>query len=182
LKLTSWEIAVIGVFAALHFVVASLNLFFAMFAHALTDAILCTCILLVAIHITQRPGVASLIGVVTGLLFFVFGTPFVAIPAWLVRGAIFDLVIFGLMHHKACCIKCCGVSAPASFFASTMLGFTLSSIFLVGYKPFFFSITLFIVLTIIGSALSVFGAYLALKINARIAPVIRRMITVEEVR
>ena len=175
-KLNSWEIAIIGIFSALHFAVASLNIFFEIFAHVTTDAILCTAILLVAMFTTQRPGVASLIGFTTGLLFFIFGNPIVSIPSWLTRGVVLDLIIFGLMRHKACCIKCTGISAPISFFTSTMLGFGLSTLFFAGSRPFFFSLTFFVLVTLLGSGVSVIGGYLALKIDSRVAPIIRSRI------
>jgi len=170
-------ISLISVFAALNFAIALLNKFFlgsssfigVSIAHITVDAILCTALLITVIKISNKPGIATLVGFITGLLMMFFGTKGPAPIAWLLRGLILDIIVFGLYRSK-CELLCYSLAAFLAFLAQTFVGKILYlSLFMPAKAWATLTSTLFIPLVFIGSSLSILGAYLAIK---KIIPVI----------
>lgn len=176
MELSAKEVSLIAVLSALNLAIASLNRYTPRIGfgiggisigHLLVDAIFCTCIFVLAVFISRRLGIASLIGLVTGLGMVVFGAKIIAVATWLTRGFVFDLVFFAT-KHRACCMRCSASAAFLAFFSQTVLGKTLSvALFTTpsAQTPVF---TAVVALALVGSAFSVGGAYIALKIGSRV--------------
>lgn len=164
-------LALIGLFSALNLIIASLNKLLPSIpgglsiGHITTDAILITCIFLTAVTITKKVGVASLIGLITGLLMLTIGAQYVAILAWFLRGLVFDIVLFGFIRHPNPCMKHFAPPAFFSFLIQTIFGKSLAILISGGTSLWsFFLKSLFIPLALLGAVISIAGAYLALKI------------------
>lgn len=167
------RLALVAVFSALMFVVASTNRLFHTIAHVTLDAVLCTCLLVVLMEVVKRPGVATSVGFVTGLLMVLLGSPAISIVAWSVRGFVLDLVVYGLFRGRNRGIACYGVAAFAAFFLQSVVGRTLYLLLFMGIGAWLSAFRgIFLPLIAFGSALSLVGVYLALKC---IAPRVARI-------
>ncbi|GEM_PF-1442464 len=170
-------ISLISVFAALNFAIALLNRFFLgsshligiSIAHVTVDAIFCTALLITVMKVSDKPGIATLVGFITGLLMMFFGAKGPAPIAWLLRGLVLDIVVFGLCRNK-CELPCYGLAAFLAFLSQTFVGKILYLLLFMPAKVWAtLTGTLFIPLVLVGSSLSILGAYLAVK---KIIPVI----------
>jgi len=170
-------ISLISIFSALNFAIALLNKFFlggshfigVSIAHVTIDAIFCTALLIIVMKISNKPGVATLVGFITGLLMMFSSAKGPAPIAWLLRGLVLDVIVFGLYRNK-CMFLCYSLAAFLAFLSQTFVGKILYlSLFMPAKVWTTLTGTLFIPLVLIGSSLSVLGAYLAVK---KIVPVI----------
>lgn len=169
-------LAFTGLFSALNLIIASLNRLLPpipgglSIGHITTDAILITCVFLTAVTITKKVGVASLIGLITGLLMLTIGAQYIAIMTWFLRGLVFDVVLFGFIHRPNPCMKHFAPPAFFSFLIQTIFGKSLTILIAGGQSLWFFFLkSLFIPLALIGAIVSIAGAYLALKIVTIVA-------------
>lgn len=170
-------LAFIVMFSALSFVIASLNRLLPSISggvgigHLTTDAILVTCIFLIAVTLAKRVGVASFMGLLTGLLMLTVGARYVAVFSWFLRGLMFDVLLFGIFRRPNPSMKHYVFASALSFFVQTVFGKSLS-ILLFGWANLwgFFTKSVFIPLALAGSIISILGAYLALKITSILIP------------
>ena len=166
-------VALVAVFSALNFAVAALNrmLPFAGMpggispGHMVFDAITCTAVMLTAACAVGRFGVASLMGVVTGLLMvFAAGAKPPALVSWPVRGLVLDLVVYkgfrGAVNLKSCCS-----AAFLAFLLQTVVGKVLFLLIFMPAKVWVMLFgTLFLPMTLVGSAVSLTGGFLAARV------------------
>lgn len=170
------QVALVVVFSALMFAVAGVNRIFRTAAHITSDAILCTCLLITMMEASGKPGVATLVGFTTGLLFTALGSPFVSIASWFVRGLVLDVAIFTVFKGRSRGMVEYGVAAPTAFFLHSLTGKSLYLLVLAGRSWLLIFKGLWLPMIIAGSALSLAGVYLALKV------VIPRVVGVAGVR
>lgn len=173
-------LSLIAVFSALNFAVAAVNRFLPggslpggiSVAHMTLDAVFCTCFLVTVMRLTNSAGVASSVGLVTGLLMLTLGARPVAPVSWLTRGLVLDVVVFGAFRHKVCGMKCHSIAAFLAFILQTLVGKSLTLLlFMKANVWLFFLKTLFFPMVLAGSIVSVAGAYLALR---KIIPIVEK--------
>jgi len=169
-------ISLVSIFSVLIYAIVLLNKFFlgasvfgVSVAHVTIDAVFCTALLIVVMKVLNKPGMATLIGFTTGLLMTFFGARGSALVAWLLRGLVLDVVVFGLYRSK-CKFSCYSLAASLAFFTQTFVGKVLYLLLFMPVKVWIvLTSTLFIPLVLIGSLLSVLGVYLAVE---KIVPII----------
>ncbi len=162
------EVALIGCFSALAWVLASFNRFLPKgVGHVTLDAVFITFLLLLAVQLSGKVGVATAIGLITGLLMPLLGAKPIAVVSWLTRGLVIDLV-FLVLHHRACCLKCCSLAAALGFFAQTSIGNFLNVLLFVNPRAWMFVLSFAFTVAFIGAATSIIGAYLTVKLAPRI--------------
>jgi len=162
------EVAFIGAFSALAWALASLNKLLPKgVGHVTLDAVFITFLLLLAVQLTGRIGVATAIGFITGLLMPLLGAKPIALVSWSIRGLVIDLVLLAT-HHKACCLKCCSLAASLGFLAQTLIGNALNIFLFVNPRAWMMVLTFAVTIALIGSATSIIGAYLIIKLAPRI--------------
>ena len=175
-KMDTRTISLISISSALIFAIALLNKFFLVspmfgvsIAHVTIDAIFCTALFIVVMKISSRPGISTLIGFTTGLLMTFFGAKGPALVAWLLRGLVLDVIVFGF-HRGRCKFSCYSLAASLAFFTQTFVGKVLYLLLFMPMKAWItLTSTLFIPLVLAGSLLSILGVYLAI---GKIIPVI----------
>jgi len=169
-------LSLVAVFSALNFTVAALNRFLpggglpggVSIGHITIDAVFCTCFLFTVMKLTNRVGVASLVGLVTGLLMLTLGVRPSAIASWFTRGLVLDVVVFGVFRHKVCGMKCYSIASFLAFFMQTFVGKGLTLLLFMKVNVWiFFLKTLFFPMVLAGSIVSIAGAYLA---SAKLIP------------
>lgn len=173
-------LSLVAMFSALNFAVAAVNMFLPggglpggiSMAHMTVDAVFCTCFLFTIIRLTNVAGVASLVGLVTGLLMLTLGGRPPAPVSWFTRGLVLDMVVFVAFRHKVCGVKCYSIAAFLAFFLQTLVGKSLALLLFMKMNIWlFFLKTLFFPMALAGSTISIAGAYLALN---KIIPIVEK--------
>ena len=180
LEIDTRTLSLVAMFSALNFAVAAVNRFLPggglpggiSIAHMTVDAVFCTCFLFTVIRLTNLAGVASLVGLVTGLLMLTLGARPPAPVSWFTRGLVLDTVVFGAFRHKVCGMKCHSIAAFLAFFLQTLVGKSLALLLFMKVNIWlFFLKTLFFPTVLAGSTISIAGAYLALR---KIIPLVEK--------
>ncbi len=180
-------IVFVAVFSALNFAVASLNRYIPLGgalsgmggispAHMVIDAILCTAIMLTAACAADRFGVASFIGVVTGILMVMAtGAKPPALVSWPIRGFVLDIVVFKIFSRHTSFKPYC-IAAFLAFLLQTVVGKTLYLLISMPAKIWVILLkSLFLPLALAGSVVSILGAYIAYK---KLIPITREVLMV----
>jgi hypothetical protein len=152
-------VALFVTFVALTSVSSAFAHMIAWVGHPTIGAILVTFLYLTVYGITDKLGIVSIVGLLTGTLnSFMFASP-LSIPVHLARGAIFDL-FFLISHHKLCCKKCAIAAGTLSFYGTMDVIFILYTLFGL---PFVSWWIWFIIVGIPSTLLTMPGSLLALR-------------------
>jgi hypothetical protein len=152
-------VALVVTFVALTSVSSAFAHMIAWVGHPTIGAILVTFLYLTVYGITDKLGIMSIVGLLTGTLnSFMFALP-LSVPVHLARGAIFDL-FFLTSHHKLCCKKCAIAAGMLSFYGTMVVIFMLYTLFGL---PFVSWWIWFIIVGIPSTLLTMPGSLLALR-------------------
>jgi len=152
-------VALVATFVALISVSSAFAHMIAWVGHPTIGAILVTFLYLTVYGITDKLGIMSIVGLLTGMLnSFVFASP-LSVPVHFARGAIFDL-FFLISHHKLCYKKCAIAAGMLSFYGTITVIFMLYTLFGLPFVSWWIWL---IIVGIPSTMLSIPGSLLALR-------------------
>jgi len=157
-------VALIATFVALISVSSAFAHTIAWVGHPTIGAIIVTFLYLTAFGVSDRLGVTSIIGLLTGVVNSLIFASLFSIPVHFVRGAVFDLFFF-VSCHKLCCRRCAIASGVLSFYVTMIVIYTLYATFGLTFTSWWIW---FILAGIPSTVLTIPGSLLALKYKERI--------------